>query len=79
MKIGFGSVVPWPRVVAILNPKSASMKRLRDEAQGAGRLIDSRSGRKCRALVVTDSNHVFLSANSVELLQERLAAGRKEG
>ncbi len=78
MHIGFGSVVPWPRVAAILSPKSASMKRLRDEAYRDKRLIDARAGRKCRAIVVTDSNHLLLSANSVEILKERLAAARGE-
>lgn len=78
MHIGFGSAVPWPRVAAILSPKSASTKRLRDEAQRERRLIDARAGRKCRAIVVTDSNHLVLSANSVEILKERLEKARQQ-
>jgi len=78
MHIGFGNVVPWPRVAAILSPKGTAAKRLREEADRDKRLFDGRAGRKCRGIVITDSNQVFLSANSPEVLQDRLAAARRQ-
>lgn len=78
MHIGFGNVVPWPRVAAILAPGSHPMKRLRDEAHREHRLIDARFGRKCRGIIITDSNHVVLSANSPDVLKERLVEARRE-
>ncbi len=78
MHIGFGNVVPWPRVVVILTAKGNAKKRLREEAQRDQRLIDACSGRECRALVITDSKHVVLSAVAVETLNSRLAQARQE-
>ena len=71
LNIGFGNIVVADRVIAILTPASSPMKRLREEAREAKRLIDSTQGRKTRSIIITDSNHVILSANLVEKIAER--------
>ena len=69
--IGFGNVVVSSRVIAIVSPNSAPMKRLKDEAKKDKRLIDSSQGRKTRSIIVTDSNHVILSAVQAETVAQR--------
>jgi regulator of extracellular matrix RemA (YlzA/DUF370 family) len=78
LNIGYGNNVVASRVVAILSPGSAPMKRLRDEAKKATRLIDATQGKRTRSIIVTDSNHVILSAFTAETIAQRLtAAGSK--
>ncbi|MCU0578828.1 MAG: DUF370 domain-containing protein [Desulfobacterota bacterium] len=72
LNIGLGCVVVADRVVAVLSPNSSPMKRLREEAREAKRLIDTTQNRKMRSIIVTDSNHVILSANHVETIAERI-------
>lgn len=74
LNIGFGSTVPADRVVAILTPNSSPMKRLKDEARDDNRLIDATHGRKTRAIIVTDCNHVILSAIQAETVSARYEA-----
>ena len=74
LNIGFGSTVVAQRVVAIVSPNSAPMKRLKDEAKKDKRLIDATHGRRTRAIIVTDSNHVVLSAIQSETISQRYAA-----
>ena len=74
LNIGFGNAVVADRVVAILTPNSSPMKRLKDEAKDERSLIDATHGRKTRAIVVTDSNHVILSAIQAETLSSRFEA-----
>jgi regulator of extracellular matrix RemA (YlzA/DUF370 family) len=72
LKIGFGNSVVLDRVVAILNsPSSSPMKRLREEARDGKRLIDATQGRKTLSIILTDSNHVILSAFQAETLAQR--------
>jgi len=59
------------RVVAVVNPSSSPMRRLREDAKQDGRLIDATQGRKTRSLVITDSNHVILSAVQAETMRQR--------
>ena len=66
VNIGFGNVVAVSKVVAIVTPSSAPMKRLREEAKKGGRLIDATEGRRTRSIIVTDSNHIILSAIQAE-------------
>ena len=75
LNIGFGNVVRADRVVAIVNPQSAPMKRLREEARVAGKLVDATQGRRTRAIVITDSDHVILSAIQAETVAHRLQQG----
>ena len=75
--MGYGNLVAAVRVVALVNAQSAPMRRLRDEAAGRGKLIDATQGRRTRSIVVTDSDHVVLSAINPETLAARLA--REDG
>lgn len=78
LNIGFGNMVLASRVVAVINPASAPMRRLREDAKNEGRLIDATQGRKTRSLVITDSNHVILSAVQAETVAQRFAQEQKE-
>lgn len=69
--IGFGNMVVAERIVAIIHPSSAPIKRLKEEARVDSRLIDATQGRKTRAILVTDSNHVILSAIQPETIVNR--------
>lgn len=71
LNIGFGSTVVAERVLAIVVPNSAPMKRLKDEAKNENRLIDATHGRRTRAIIVLDSNHVVLSAIQAETISQR--------
>lgn len=72
INIGFGNTVVSHRVVAVVMPGSAPMKRLREKATRAERLIDATQGRKTRSIIITDSNHVILSAVHADTLSLRL-------
>jgi hypothetical protein len=72
INVGFGNVVSADRVVAIVAPGSSPIKRMREEAGERGKLIDATQGRKTRAIIVTDSDHIILSALQVETLTQRL-------
>jgi regulator of extracellular matrix RemA (YlzA/DUF370 family) len=71
LNIGFGNAVVARRVVAIVNPGSSPMKRLRDEARESHRLVDATQGRRTRSIIVTDSGHVILSAIQAETIAQR--------
>ena len=73
VNIGFGNSVVSRRVIAIISPSAAPIKRLRDEARDERRLIDATQGRKTRAVIVTDSNHVILSAIQSETIAQRFS------
>lgn len=77
LNIGFGNVVAAHRVVAIISPNSAPVKRMKDEAKDDKRLIDVTHGRKTRSVVVTDSNHIILSAIQAETISQRLSVLRE--
>ena len=71
INIGFGNSVASDRVIAVISPNGAPIKRLRDEAKAEKRLIDATQGRKTRSVIITDSNHVILSAIQSETLAQR--------
>lgn len=73
LNIGFGGTVVADRVIAIVSPNSAPMKRLKDEAKKDKRLIDATHGRKTRSIIIVDSNHVILSAIQAETISQRYA------
>jgi len=75
--IGFGNVIYASRVVAVINPGSSPIRKLREEARSRGKLIDATEGRKTRSIIVTDSDHIILSAIQVETITQRVA-GLKE-
>ncbi len=70
--VGFGNLIAAERVVAIASPDSAPIKRLVQDARDGGRVIDVSCGRRTRAVIVTDSEHVILSAIQTETLANRL-------
>ncbi len=72
VNIGFGNIVALSRIVAIVNPGSSPMKRIKDEAKKKGKLIDATEGRKTRAIIITDSDHIILSALQVETILQRI-------
>lgn len=76
VNIGFGNVVSASRVIAIVTPGSSPMKRLRDEARKRGKLIDATEGRRTRSIIITDSDHVILSALQAETITQRFYEGR---
>jgi len=78
LNVGFGNFVVMDRVISIALPSSAPMRRLREDARADGRLIDATQGRKTRAIIVTDSNHVILSAIQAETVGQRFSADEGE-
>jgi hypothetical protein len=73
VNIGFGNSVVAERVIAIVSPNSAPMKRLKDDAKAEKRLIDATHGRRTRSIIVMDSNHIVLSAIQAETISHRYA------
>jgi regulator of extracellular matrix RemA (YlzA/DUF370 family) len=73
LNIGFGNTVVADRVIAIVSPNSAPMKRLKDEAKEEKRLLDATQGRRTRSIIVMDSNHIVLSAIQAETISHRYA------
>ncbi|MBC2704590.1 DUF370 domain-containing protein [Desulfobacula sp.] len=71
LTIGFGNTVVAGKVVAILSPNSSPMKRVKDEAREEKRLIDVTHGRKTRAMIIMESNHVILSMTQAETLSNK--------
>ena len=73
LNIGYGNLIAVARVIAIMSPSSSPMRRLREEASRSGKLVDATEGRRTRSIVVTDSDHVILSAITPETIASRLA------
>ncbi|MCK5695475.1 MAG: DUF370 domain-containing protein [Desulfobacula sp.] len=71
LTVGFGNTVVAQKVVAILSPNSSPMKRVKDEAREEKRLIDVTHGRKTRAMIIMESNHVILSMTHAETLSNK--------
>lgn len=71
LNIGFGSTVVADRVVSIMSPNSAPMKRLKDEAKKNNRLVDATHGRRTRSIIIMDSNHIVLSAIQADTISQR--------
>lgn len=72
INIGFGNMVSASRLVAIVSPESAPIKRIIQEARDGGNLIDATYGRRTRAVIITDSDHVILSAVQPETVANRI-------
>lgn len=72
INIGFGNIVSSNRIVAIVSPESAPIKRIIQEARDNGTLVDATYGRRTRAVIITDSGHIILSAVQPETVAHRL-------
>lgn len=73
INVGFGNIVSANRIIAIVSPESAPIKRIIQEARERGMLIDATYGRRTRAVIVTDSDHIVLSAVQPETVAHRLS------
>lgn len=78
INIGFGNMISANRLVAIVSPESAPIKRIIQEAKDKGTLIDATYGRRTRAVIITDSEHVVLSSVQPETVANRLSDDREE-
>jgi regulator of extracellular matrix RemA (YlzA/DUF370 family) len=72
LNVGFNNSVAEERIIAIVSAEASPIRRLKEEALRAGRLVDGTNGRKTRSVIVTDSNHVVLSSLEPETLSGRL-------
>ncbi|CAG9619765.1 MULTISPECIES: extracellular matrix/biofilm regulator RemA [Bacillaceae] len=72
INIGFGNIVSANRIISIVSPESAPIKRIIQDARDQGMLIDATYGRRTRAVLVMDSDHVILSAVQPETVAQRL-------
>ncbi len=72
INIGYGNMINSQKVVSVVSPDAAPIKRLIQDTRDTGRLIDATSGKKTRSVIVTDSGHIVLSALTSEALQGRL-------
>ncbi len=78
INIGFGNSICANRLIAIVSPESAPIKRVIQEAREKSRLIDATYGRRTRAVIIMDSSHVILSAVQPETVANRLDSGEEE-
>lgn len=79
INIGFGNIVSADRVIAIVSPESAPIKRIVQDAREAGELVDATYGRRTRAVIITDSGHVILSAIQPETVAHRFIQQKDDG
>ncbi|MEL7332563.1 MAG: DUF370 domain-containing protein [Cyanobacteria bacterium J06560_2] len=79
INIGFGNIVSANRVVAIVSPESAPIKRIISDARDRGQLVDATYGRRTRAVMVTDSGHIVLSAIQPETVAHRFVGQKDNG
>ena len=78
VNIGFGNVIAAGRIVAVLAPDSAPMKRLKENARESGKLVDATQGRRTRSIIITDSDHIVLSSVQVETVAQRIAGSESQ-
>ena len=78
LNIGFGNMVAAGRIIAVVAPDSAPVKRLVQESRDAGRLVDGTAGRRTRAVLMMDDGHVVLSAVQPETIAGRLQSDTEE-
>jgi regulator of extracellular matrix RemA (YlzA/DUF370 family) len=74
VNIGFGNIVSANRIIAIVSPESSPIKRIIQENRDRGMLIDATYGRRTRAVIITDSDHIILSAVQPETVAHRLSS-----
>ncbi|HEY9688452.1 MAG TPA: DUF370 domain-containing protein [Coleofasciculaceae cyanobacterium] len=77
INVGFGNIVAANRIIAIVSPDSAPIRRLVTDAKERGQLVDATYGRRTRAVIISDSGHVVLSAIQPETVANRLVVGKE--
>ena len=78
INIGFGNIISADRLIAIVSPESAPIKRIIQDARDNGKLVDATYGRRTRAVIITDSDHVILSAVQPETVAHRLSTNKDD-
>ena len=78
INIGFGNLVSAERVISVVSPESAPVKRMIQEAREIGKLVDATQGRKTKSVILTDSDHVILSYLTTENIEDRFSGKVKE-
>ncbi|MCL2925532.1 MAG: DUF370 domain-containing protein [Trichodesmium sp. MAG_R04] len=78
INIGFGNIISANRVIAVVSPESAPIKRMINDGRDNGQLIDATYGRRTRSVIITDSNHVILSAIQPETVAHRFLLNNKD-
>jgi len=78
INIGFGNIVSANRIISIISPDSAPIRRIIQESKESGMLIDATCGRRTRAVIVADSDHIILSAIQPETIASRIGGGNNE-
>lgn len=78
INIGFGNLVSAERVISVVSPESAPVKRMIQEAREIGKLVDATQGRKTKSVILTDSDHVVLSYLTTEIIEDRFSGKVKE-
>lgn len=73
LNIGFGNLVNADRIIAVVNPDSAPIKRMITETRKKSCLIDATQGRKTRSVIITDSNHVIVSYLTTEMITSKMS------
>ena len=75
INVGYGNLIAADRIITLTSPDSAPLKRMIQDAKESGRIIDVSCGRKTRAVIITDSDHIILSALLAETIANRLVEG----
>lgn len=78
INVGFGNSIVASRILAVVNPHSSPMKKLKDEAKRNHRLLDVTEGRRTRSIIILDSNHVVLSSVQPETIMQRFAPASEQ-
>ncbi len=78
INIGFGNIVSASRIVALVSPDSAPIKRLIQDTRDTGKLIDVTCGRRTRSVIITDSDHIILSAVQPETISNRMSGDTED-
>ena len=78
VNVGFGNMVNKDRIITVVSPETAPIKRLVQDAKDSGRAIDITCGRRTRSVIITDSDHVILSAIQCETIANRIAGESDE-
>ena len=73
VNIGYGNMVNTSRIVSVVSPDAAPIKRLVQDTRATGKLVDATGGKKTRSVIVSDSGHIILSALTSETIQSRIA------
>ncbi|WP_147802505.1 extracellular matrix/biofilm regulator RemA [Alkalicoccus halolimnae] len=78
INIGFGNIVSANRIISIVSPESAPIKRIISDARDRNMLVDATYGRRTRAVIIADSDHVILSAVQPETVAQRVITSKEE-